>query len=242
MGTDIRLFVETRRADAAPWEAAGTWHPLGPLASKLRPNSLARERLEEWHADDRAPEPDVVLAAFHSDAPACAYQPAIYEGRSYPLFAALADVRNHFGIVPIATPRGMPKDASAEVIAEWARWAPDAGGVTHLGLDELTVWPGWTQTYEAEFGVLHGRRGRRLSDERLDELRRVADSLGELPNLHPNGWDITFGSGPKSRQLRFAARLDLAVGRDWWRYLVELHRFKIESDAHDIRLILWFDS
>jgi hypothetical protein len=44
-----------------------------------------------------------------------------YDNRSYRLFAQLADVRNHSrGDVPIAAPRGVPADASAEYMAEVA--------------------------------------------------------------------------------------------------------------------------
>ena len=37
----------------------------------------------------------------------------LFPGRSYSLFALMANVRNNFGITPISVPRGIPADASA---------------------------------------------------------------------------------------------------------------------------------
>ena len=38
-----------------------------------------------------------------------------YDGRNYRLFAMLADVRNSYGIAPIAEPRGLPDDISHDL-------------------------------------------------------------------------------------------------------------------------------
>lgn len=60
-----------------------------------------------------------------------------YSGRNYRLFAMLADVRNDGGIEPICTPRGLPKDLSADVAADYECWRGDAHSSTHFLLPEL---------------------------------------------------------------------------------------------------------
>jgi hypothetical protein len=39
--------------------------------------------------------------------------------RNYALFAILADVRNTFGVIPISSPKGIPRDTSETVILEF---------------------------------------------------------------------------------------------------------------------------
>jgi hypothetical protein len=52
----------------------------------------------------------------------------VYEGRSYPLFALLAGVRNdpEWGITPISEPRGVPDDASRQYELE-AQYQAECG-------------------------------------------------------------------------------------------------------------------
>jgi len=53
----------------------------------------------------------------------------IYEGRSYRLFALLADIRNGGDIEPLDYPRGMPLDISPQVKEEYDIW--DSAGHSH---------------------------------------------------------------------------------------------------------------
>jgi len=86
--------------------------------------------------------------------PDVSYRDQLYSGRSYNLFAILADVRNGRGFAgcktgagfnPISSPRGVPHDASDV----YARIAKDSGSDGHshswLGLRELLDYD-WTQT------------------------------------------------------------------------------------------------
>ncbi len=47
------------------------------------------------------------------------YENWIYNDRNYRLFAILANVRNHFNIIPIDYPRGLPKDVSNVVLEKY---------------------------------------------------------------------------------------------------------------------------
>jgi hypothetical protein len=81
-------------------------------------------------------------------------QASYYDGRSYDLFAILADVRNGSGFAgvktgegfnPIAAPRGMPEDASAEYKAIADQWDGDGHSHSYFTLRELIDYD-WTQT------------------------------------------------------------------------------------------------
>ncbi len=60
-----------------------------------------------------------------------------YEGRNYNLFAILADVRNGNDITPIAAPRGVPTDATAEYQEIVKQWGGDGHSHSFFTLREL---------------------------------------------------------------------------------------------------------
>lgn len=66
-----------------------------------------------------------------------------YTRRDYRLFAALAGARNSWGIVPIAPPRGLPRDVCDEVRVEADRWGTDGHSHSWLTVEELLgyEWP-----------------------------------------------------------------------------------------------------
>lgn len=53
--------------------------------------------------------------------------------RDYMLFAKMADIRNNYGITPIAQPKGMPEKVSFVTDFECKRW--DVDGHAHSWLD-----------------------------------------------------------------------------------------------------------
>lgn len=81
------------------------------------------------------------------------YKKAFYSGRSYNLFAILADVRNGRGFAgcktgdgfnPIAEPRGVPEDCCVEYREEAAGWEGDGHSHSYFTLAELLAYD-WTQ-------------------------------------------------------------------------------------------------
>lgn len=79
--------------------------------------------------------------------------PCFYSGRSYALFAVLADVRNGYGfagcntgdrIEPIADPRGVPDDASDEYKTWVERWDCDGHSHSYHTLTDLLSYD-WTR-------------------------------------------------------------------------------------------------
>ena len=61
-------------------------------------------------------------------------------GRWYSLFANMAGVRNYNNnLVPVAEPRGFPKDASFESKYKYENWGSDAHTPSWLTLDEFRL-------------------------------------------------------------------------------------------------------
>lgn len=121
MGCDIHLYVEKRKRNAGGWVSADKWTPS--------PYEFDKGLLRVDY-DDR-----------------------FYSGRNYDLFAILANVRNGIGFaglttgmgfVPIAEPRGLPKDVCASVKAESDLWGIDGHSHSWFTVAELLEYD-WTQ-------------------------------------------------------------------------------------------------
>lgn len=123
MGCDIHFYVE-RRVDGR-WVTADKWTP------------------NKYASDDDPSEPKLAIE----------YKDRFYSGRSYSLFAILADVRNGRGFAgvktgegfnPIAEPRGIPEDCCPEYRAEAERWDGDGHSHSYFTVAELLAYD-WTQ-------------------------------------------------------------------------------------------------
>ena len=64
---------------------------------------------------------------------------APFDWRSYGMFGFLADVRNYSAVTPIAEPRGLPNDLSAEIRDEYEGWGSDAHTASWISISELTA-------------------------------------------------------------------------------------------------------
>lgn len=116
MGCDIHIFTEAKRTilDNEKWVNIDNWR-LNPY--------FGSENEEDLDEDDwREPEYTV-----HE----------IYRGRSYHLFARLADVRNYYACEYIDRPRGIPSDASDIVKKEAESWGRDGHSHSYCTLKEL---------------------------------------------------------------------------------------------------------
>ena len=123
MGCDIHFFTER-------WTSDNKYEGPKDL-SELR-DSKIEEILENtepnyrWVSADSWSKDD----SWHAD--------EMYNGRSYYLFAILADVRNGSGEVePIDYPRGVPDDASSGYKYVVDRWDGDGHSHSYFTLDEL---------------------------------------------------------------------------------------------------------
>lgn len=130
MGCDIHLFVEVKDEDGV-WQSADTW-------------------VEEAEEDEDA-EGNVVAKGTRKEVD---YKASFYHGRNYNLFAILANVRNGVGFAGcdlgngfnyIAEPRGLPDDATENVVACSERWGVDGHSHSYFTVQELLNFD-WTQT------------------------------------------------------------------------------------------------
>jgi hypothetical protein len=104
MGCDIHIAVEQYHTEE------GKWHRVLPpeslIQARLDANPGLRREVEYYQKN-----PGEVVARYYLGR----YTRVWYDIRCYPLFAALANVRNDYGITPIDRPRGLPSDLSDEV-------------------------------------------------------------------------------------------------------------------------------
>jgi hypothetical protein len=96
-----------------------------------------------WEAVELVPAFDWETATDEEEAVLFAH-PALLD-RNYPLFAVLADVRNTFGVRPIAPSRGLPPDASEISRLHFAELdAYELYGLSYVTLSELLAYD-WQQ-------------------------------------------------------------------------------------------------
>jgi hypothetical protein len=166
------------------------------------------ERLVEghWQAVANPDEPD-------SDQ----YRNWLWDGRSYRLFAILADVRNYDGLEPISEARGLPEDVS-EPIRQLASGAPDCHSFTWLGVGELL---------DFEWESRAGEMTRCVPPEEAEAFRKTgtkplnyALASATWPELT---WEVTYR--------------DCASG-----LLEALERLRALAEPQDLRLVFWFDN
>ncbi len=143
MGCDINMYAEVR--------ICGEWQAVGKV----------------FEDDDyRDEDPSCIEACDKTNTRTYESNPRYsmhpYDGRNYALFAFLADVRNHWGIDPIAPERGIPGDASQFVKNEVEAWNSNGHSHSWLTLDELRAAP-WERSF-TEHGVLNPGQYREFKD------------------------------------------------------------------------------
>lgn len=211
MGCDIHLYVEKRNAD-------GKWEPLpgeDPWIAKIQ--KIIADQKERGESDpywenwlaEKLEHPQVL-----SD--------WLYDGRSYNLFAILADVRNGYGFagiptgdgfVPIADPRGLPEDVTDEVRAEYKEWDVDAHSASYHTLRQLEEYD-WTQTTGVRKPVM------------------VSEGNGASFPEYPFGEE-----NPEYAPITYAD----AAGKFYTEALPKLRELA-EGDPDSVRIVFWFDN
>jgi hypothetical protein len=141
MGCDIHAWVETRKSD-------GSW-------------TMVKERIfptPYWKEGDEVRDETFEDGSTYYRGP-MTEDP--YSFRNYNLFAILADVRNGRGFAgiptgtgfdPIASPRGIPEDASPEYLHEVNEWDGDGHSHSWFTLTELQAYP-WDAKKSTLYGV-----------------------------------------------------------------------------------------
>jgi hypothetical protein len=187
MGCDIHLYVERKVDDK--WVNADKWTP------------------DPYYDEEDGANP------LHVD-----YDDRFYRGRNYDLFGMLANVRNGHGFAgcdtgdgfkPIATPRGLPADVSAEVRAESDRWDGDGHSHSWFTLAELKAYDwqgqktkhrGWVDPWnftlwqrdgkpQAWSGGVSGGRVEHISNQQMARIIDGGDIAFEGEEPAAGSWD-----------------------------------------------------
>lgn len=217
MGCDIHCFAEVKKN--------GNWEKVG---------SVFKDPSYDWYKENYKELPYYVKE--FTDSP--------YDGRNYALFSMLANVRNHYDIVPISNPKGLPDDISNDVKAEYAIWHDDSHSRSWLTVRELKEYDwknqvanynGWLNvdeykaftSGEKNFGYAGDVGGRcviKLSKEQMDR---------------------------KISQNSFEENLSYYVYCEWTQFYYQDAEFFVDEvipeleslgEPDDVRIVFWFDS
>jgi len=144
----------------------------------------------------------------------------VYDGRNYTLYAALAGVRNYDRFTPIAEPKELPKDVSAEVYNESERWGCDGHSHSWLTLTELLNFD-WSQKIKITRMV-------------SAESRRQYLENGITPNAwcswtNTEGWD----------SLEWEESLAEYCNEFINEFIPELQKL---GNPDEVRIVFWFDN
>lgn len=154
-----------------------------------------------------------------------------YKGRNYNLFSILADVRNGYGFagadtgdgfVPIATPRGVPKDASDFYKHEVKDYGVDGHSHSWVSLEELESY-NWEQV-TVKRGFVDSRN------------YKIFQKKGR-----PNGW-CNGTNNPTYRQVEWKQTYRESVGSFLTETLPALQKLRKNPDVLDLRLVFFFDN
>lgn len=142
----------------------------------------------------------------------------INPGRHYPMFSALAGVRNYHGITPVAEPRGIPEDTGYSARDDNMLFISDEGGDGY-------VTPERAAYYVEEYGCkyINGHDGQ--------------PTWVTHPDWHSGSW---------LNRPEWAAALDLVNGSKWgsfqeYRAIQDVLR-SFEAQGYDARVVFWFDN
>lgn len=175
-----------------------------------------------------------------------------YSGRNYKLFAILADVRNNYGFAgtttgerlnPIAPPRGLPGDVSAEVRVESDDWGIDGHSHSHFTVAEILAYD-WDQVATLTTLVNDVERGKLPEGGHAERVQKFADTYGELP---PWVGDTCSGVGGPDEYVRqwvsviWQQPYYRCPDRDWWGTVTRAARLS-KGSLDDVRFVFWFDN
>lgn len=152
--------------------------------------------------------------------------------RNYKLFARLADVRNGYGVQPIAYPRGVPKDLS-DYVRNWYNVEHDwTFGHSYLTLREIFE---FKPTEDAPIGGYVTAREKELIE--LDELDIESDSIFiyDEPQGESKEW-IEFAEEDETLQW-FVEKLKQRMLEIDWEF-----EYRPEQFLDNYRLVFWFDN
>lgn len=194
--------------------------------------------------------------------------PSFYDGRSYNLFAILADVRNGRGFAgvktgegfnPISEPRGVPDDASEEYRYMVEQWDCDGHSHSHHTLRQLLEY-NWTQTSKLEgwLSMVEWERWSRWGREHGEGPESYCDGVSgpHVKHISTQEAEALFEDVPWPERARvIEEHSDTYVHASWelpyhkctrhfWFETIPKLLALVESAEHfdDVRIVFFFDN
>lgn len=163
------------------------------------------------------------------------------DNRHYDLFAVLANVRNGTWsekLPVIAEPRGLPEDASKEVLAQSERWNGDGHSHSFLTRAEL----------QEGFNKISKHRVKRIatvgwSDEASPEVREWLAKSEETRGNPPSGYAAgSYGPRGEAPKSAWFETVEDMVGESVRSITSKLRDMEWWYDAEESRIVFWFDN
>lgn len=141
----------------------------------------------------------------------------INPGRHYPLFSALAGVRNYGEITPVAKPRGIPEDIGYSALDDNQLFITDTDGDDYCTPEQAARYVEYGSKY------ILGNSGK--------------PTWVTHPDHHSGSW---------LNAEEWAAALDLVKDSEWgsfqeYRAILDALR-SFEAQGYDARVVFWFDN
>ncbi|MFF2600535.1 hypothetical protein ACFVVB_15785 [Streptomyces californicus] len=174
----------------------------------------------------------------------------LYNGRDYVAFGSLFGVRDTVSFRPLADHRGIPQDASGEVLTTLETWGDDRHGESWITWAELTAADGDEVSNEVDGCVHEFRRGsdgswtmhgRNTDLTRFAELSGLTDPRQILSAGTVFPENTEWPDGDRLFRVGRLRRKDVVPDSEWgavWsvmRTLANLH------GEEGVRLVVWFD-
>lgn len=167
----------------------------------------------------------------------------LYRERCYSLYAALADVRNHYSIEPISEPRGFPEDLSEEV-RKWHRENGCGHSASWLTLAEIEAYD-WDQPLYEE-GWISAETYRKWSRSGHPDTWAGGVGGGNVRHVSQDEMDAWIAKGcPRDGIERWmlvawSEPLRARISSEWWDRT--LPRLRSLGRPEDVRIVFDFDS
>jgi hypothetical protein len=176
-----------------------------------------------------------------------------YEGRNYRLFSILADVRNYHAtrVVPIAQPRGTPRDASEAAKRYMRKWGEDGHSYTYHTLKQVLDF-NWDRTMRLS-GIVSAGEFKKWYDKGSEGFPESWCVGAGGPNVkHVTQEEMieyikrpdaklayTYGEDNLYTEICWKVTYREAAGPNWWE-TVDLMRALGEPKG--VRILMFFDN
>lgn len=171
---------------------------------------------------------------------------APYQGRCYYLFSILADVRNDGSTIPLAMPRGIPKDATEAYKKKVKDYGIDGHSHSYFTLEELLLY-NWEE--ETQYtGLVDPKNYIELKNNNFSKAPSSYCSWASGKIISNEEMEELIEQGVKKDEYcytlaKWTEPVSAAVGRGWQKTMDKLKELAEKAGGNDkVRIVFFFDS